>query len=147
MNEENKSPEEIQEQFRQWVESQFDNMGRHVVDNKLISGDKAEGRPLWAVPGKLFIGKIWDKDDEDNAWWIISGAIPTDHLDASVAETPREALRHFCLKWQLQSGRLDQAADPADKQSWTGISENLANQAEALYPLIDEDSLWENTGE
>jgi len=136
-----------QAQLRKWIEVQFDNMGRHVVTNRLIEGDKAEGRPMWAMPGKLFIGKIWDKEDENNAWWIISGAVPTDHLSAKAADTPRAALRHLCLKWQMQSGRLEHAPDPSDKQEWTGIGENLASQAEALYPLVDQDELWRNTGE
>ena len=142
MNEKSGPSAEEQEQLKKWVESQFDNMGRHVVANQLIEGDKAQGRPVWAMPGKLFIGQIWDKEDEDCAFWIISGAIPTDHLAATAAATPREALRHFCLKWQMQSGRLD-SVGAADEQSWTGIGENLAQQAEALYSLVEEDSLWQ----
>lgn len=144
-NSEEVSQEQAEARFRKWVEGQFENMGRYAADNKLLEGSTAEGRPTWAIPGKLFIGRIWDKEDETNVWWIISGSIPTDHIEGSVAATPREALRHFCLKWQLQSGRLEQAADPTDKQSWTGIGDNLASQAEALYPLVDEDRLWENT--
>ena len=149
MTEENKAPDpdEVQAELRRWIEGQFQNMGRHAVENGLIEGEKAEGRPAWAMPGKLFIGKIWDSADESNAWWIISGAVPADHLQASVAETPREALRHFCLKWQMQNARLDKAAEsdhPADQQAWTGIGENLAAQAEALYSLVDDDKLWES---
>ncbi|MBT8143145.1 MAG: DUF4826 family protein, partial [Gammaproteobacteria bacterium] len=108
----------------------------------------AEGRPAWAMPGKLFIGRIWDAEDESNAWWVISGAVRSDHLQADVADNPRDALRHFCLKWQMQNARLEKASEsdhPADQQAWTGIGENLAAQAEALYQLVEQDSLWENT--
>ena len=143
-----REPGQAEAQLRQWIEGQFANMGRHAVEHGLIEGDRAEGRPAWAMPGKLFIGRIWDTADEDNAWWIISGAVPSDHLQASVADNPRDALRHFCLKWQMQNARLEQADEsdhPADQQAWTGIGENLAAQAEALYKLVDEDRLWQNT--
>lgn len=145
-----KPTEEQQAELKSWIEAQFHGMGRHVTEQGLITGAKAEGRPMWAMPGKLFIGKVWDTDDKTNAWWIITGVVSADHLDASVAATPRDALRHFCLKWQMQAARLEQTAeadDPSDQQDWTGISANLAAQAEALFPVVDDDRYWENASE
>lgn len=141
-----KTAEQQQQELKEWVEAQFQGMGRHVAEHRLIDGDRAEGRPMWAMPGKLFIGKVWDKADESNAWWVISGVISPDHLDASVASTARDALRHFCLKWQMQAARLEQTAeadDPADQQDWTGIAGNLARQAEALFPVVEDDRFWQ----
>lgn len=144
MNE--KTPEQQQAELKAWVEAQFQGMGRHVVEHRLIEGDKAEGRPIWAMPGRLFIGKVWDKEDESTAYWIVSGVVAPDHLDASVASTARDALRHFCMKWQMQAGRLEQtedADDPNEQQNWTGIASNLAQQAEALFPVVEDDRFWQ----
>ncbi len=134
-----------QQAFSRWVKEQFDNMARHAAENGLFDTDRLEGRPVWAIPHQAFIGRIWQIDSTANAYWIISGVFHTDHIPVSVAPTVREAARHFALKWQMQSARLEgDDAEPAGEANWTGIGENLVEQAEALYALVERDEIWAN---
>jgi len=64
-----------------------------------------------------------------------------------VATTPRDAARHFSLKWQLDAARYENPAerhrlglDPAE--DWEANARALATKAEYLYKIVDDDQLW-----
>jgi hypothetical protein len=54
-------------------------------------------------------------------------------VGSAVATPPRDAARHFSLKWQLDAARN---IEPA-------LAETLIAKAEALYELVEDESLWE----
>ena len=62
---------------------------------------------------------------------FICGEVPLDHISAEAATTPREVIRHFAMKWQLDSEALE--GDSAT---------TLIEHAESLYPLADDERLW-----
>lgn len=136
--------------YAEWAKSQLQGMAEHVSNSDLFH-DEVMGHAVWTLPHRLFIGKAWPKSDRNKAYWIISGVdIPTDHIESSVAETAREAARHFSMKWQLQSGRLgslgqqDAGASP-DGVEWDKVAARLQAQAEALYDLVEREELWRQT--
>jgi hypothetical protein len=137
--------------YAEWAKTQLKGMAEHVSNSDLFH-DEVMGHAVWTLPHRLFIGKAWPKSDRNKAYWIISGVdIPTDHIESAVAETAREAARHFSMKWQLQSARLgnigqqDSGATASDDIDWETVSARLQAQAEALYGLVENEDLWRQT--
>lgn len=137
--------------YAQWAKTQLQGMADHVSNSDLFH-DEVMGHAVWTLPHRLFIGKAWPKSDRNKSYWIISGVdIPTDHIESGVAETAREAARHFSMKWQLQSARLgnlgqqDAGAPSAEDVNWEQVSARLQAQAEALYGLVEKEEIWRQT--
>ncbi|MGB5211501.1 MAG: DUF4826 family protein [Gammaproteobacteria bacterium] len=144
-----KNEEELQA-YAAWAKEQLQNMAQHVRNSDLIQ-DEVVGHAVWTLPHQLFIGKAWSQANKSRAYWVISGVdIPSDHIDMAVAESAREAARHFVMKWQLQSARLEKLgstdADSSDDDiDWPKVAAGLRGQAEGLYGLVERDDIWELT--
>jgi hypothetical protein len=139
------------EAFTEWAKGEIRGMGEHARSSELFQGE-ASGHAVWTLPHRLFIGKIWPKADKSRAYWVISGSdIPTDHIEGPLAESARDAARHFAMKWQLQSARLEdlggsaEGGDTARDVNWGQVAERLQAQAEALYGLVEEEDIWTQT--
>jgi uncharacterized protein YozE (UPF0346 family) len=144
-----KTEEELQA-FADWAKGELQRMAEHAHSSDLFH-EEAVGHAVWTLPHQIFIGKVWPKSNRERAFWVISGTeLPTDHIDAELAESAREAARHFSMKWQLQSARLggmdeDRPDVPKDDVDWHRISRTLQAQAEALYGLVEKEEVWRPT--
>lgn len=145
-----KSDEELQA-YAEWTKGQINGMADHIRSSDLFQ-DEIVGHAVWTLPHQLFIGKAWSKADKSKSYWIISGEnVPTDHIDVAMATTAREAAKHFSMKWQMQSARLEQlgnaddAGESSDDVDWTQVAGGLQAQAEALYGLVENDEAWKTT--
>ncbi len=139
------------EAYTEWVKTELRGMGDHARSSDLFQ-EEAVGHAVWTLPHRLFIGKIWPKSDKNRAYWVISGSdIPTDHIEGSLAETARDAARHFTMKWQLQGARLEQleskedSTETVDDVDWQKVAQRLQAQAEGLYSLIENEEIWRQT--
>jgi hypothetical protein len=127
------------EAYAEWAKAELRGMADHARNSDLFQ-EEAVGHATWTLPHRLFIGKVWPKTDRN-----------TDHIESSLAETAREAARHFSLKWQLQAGRLgglrdqDETGSSDDKIEWEKVSGKLQAQAEALYGLVEQEEIWRQT--
>ncbi|MCZ6559778.1 MAG: DUF4826 family protein [Gammaproteobacteria bacterium] len=138
------------EKFAEWLKEQIQGMSRHVYASGLFSVE-ATGHCVWSVPHLVFLGQIWPKDDRSSKYWVISGLdLPTDHFEEGLAATPREALRHFSMKWQLQSSKVAELGEQGGSDGavssatdWQRIADGLQSNAEALYTLVERDELWD----
>jgi hypothetical protein len=115
-----------------WIRKQLDSAVEQLIDLGAVSDRVAEARPVWSLPGKIVLGQIRDSDDPKSFKWFVSGDVRTDFIDGNIAAAPRDALRHFSLKWQLDVGRY---TDPA-------AADRLIGHAEELYDMVEEDRLW-----
>lgn len=120
----------IDEEMKAWVRDTLDRTVKELTTRGLFESVVVEAKPAWVFPGQILIGKIRGQGNELGFYWFIGGNLPTDCIASSVASTPRDAARHFSLKWQLEASKA--GAD----------GEELARQAEGLYELADEQSLW-----
>lgn len=139
-----KNEEEVQA-FTAWAQQHVSSMARHVHTNGVLEGE-LKGHCVWALPHKIFLGKIWPDGDKSKTYWIISGElVNTDHIEGELADTARDAVRHFSLKWQMQAERLSADFEDSnpDDSNWQEIGENLVSQAEILYAAAQEDRLWD----
>ena len=103
-------------------------------------------KPVWHLPGALLLAQF---EVADSAYWLITGGGgPTDILSAELANQPRDAARHFSLKWQLGAQQLldGEVAPPADmtEQEVREKTVNLIGCAEALSELVSTEQFWLN---
>lgn len=68
----------------------------------VIATPLVEARLAWMLPRQFFIAELRESSTSPPALWLIGGdSAPTDHVDVALADTPRDAARHFGMKWQL----------------------------------------------
>lgn len=113
-----------------WIKQNFDAavdglMRRNVLDSLLV-----EARPAWVYPFKTLIGRAREKGRPGGGIWFICGDVPLDYIAASAAASPKEAARHFSLKWQMDAAR-DGATD-----------KDLVLKAQGLYQLTEDERIW-----
>jgi hypothetical protein len=138
---------EVPEEVYAWASATSETVAAHMVQRKLLKG-KIRVETRWILPHRIFLGVAWSKDNPGRKYWVISGEVPTDHLDARTARSPRDAARHFALRWQLQGARVGTAADGEGHKGevdWKGMEQRLAEHAEFLYSLVTRDDPWEGT--
>jgi hypothetical protein len=122
------------EKLNAWIKQHMDSAVRELMDLGLAEGVIVEAKPAWVFPFTLLIGRLREHGQLGGFDWFICGDAPTSHVSSTVAATPREAARHFALQWQIDAARQGDAG------------EDLARKAEALYELVEQDSLWEQMG-
>lgn len=136
----NTQPPALTEEQRQaWVREQFQNANKYLAERGLLSEQILTKESRYLVPDIA----IWKfKLQNGKRVWVINGRVTTDHVNADVAKTARDVMRHFSLQWQLKAENilaLGDAADPAQK----GMVQILVRNAEALYQISQDEKLWE----
>ncbi len=131
----------------EWTRSTLDKAVRDISDLGVIPDEILEARSLWSIPGRVMIGQARQADEPTLFVWFISGDLPTDYIGPSAATTPREALRNFSMKWQLDAERyLDPATRKAhgldESKDWKSMTDKLIAKAEELYAMSEDDRLW-----
>lgn len=130
------------------AKEQLDRALFEIMDMGVIESPLLEARPVWIRPFEFVIGQVRDQGQDTVRFWIIGGNLPTDYVHHRVAETARDAARHFAMKWQLDAARL---GDPASREQagrdpeydWDTHSRALIKHAEHLYSITEDDSLWQ----
>jgi len=135
------------EQLKAWTKKQLDVAVRKLTNTGGIDSIIVEAKPAWMLPYQILIGKIRAHGQSTDFEWFICGEVPTDSLESTVAPTPREAARHFAMKWQLEAARHQDmtSQESLGTESESGgedPGEQLAFKAEALYSLVDDARLW-----
>lgn len=123
---------EMQQRLHRWIREQLDAAAEKIGEMGLIDDPLIDVKPAWTLPFSLLLGKARAHGDPVRFKWFICGDTPLDCVDGSVADSPREALRYFAIKWQLDAEKIE--APEASKE--------LISLAESLYPLADDDRLW-----
>lgn len=114
-----------------WLRKYLDAAVQELNKQQVFDDAFIESKPAWMLPMRILLGKARAQSEPQSYRWFICGEVPFDHIDSSAATTPREALRHFAMKWQVAAERLDEA---------TAVS--VIGDAESLYDLAEDDRLW-----
>jgi hypothetical protein len=139
---------DVDKELKEWIKEQLHEAVRELGDKGIVESIIVEAKPAWVFPFQILLGKIREKDQSGGfAWFICGEEIPTDYMHSSKASSPREAVRHFSLKWQLKATRKNEAHLKSAGKWMPGTqldhgNNQLVEQAEALYELVNEDSLW-----
>ena len=135
-------------ELRAWYKKVLEDTVREMLKTKAISGAAIDAAPMWAEPYKILIAKVWDATHKRAFIWTIAGEdAVTDHVTGAVAANPREAARHFALKWQMDADRLRAVAQEQAKASHgeelvDEYATSLVQKAEALYEMTTHDEIW-----
>lgn len=137
------APNLTEEESQLWVREQFQSANKYLAERGLLSDQILTKESRYLVPDIA----VWKfKLQNGKKVWVINGRVTTDHVNADVAKTPRDVMRHFSLQWQLKAENiraLGNAADPAQR----GMVQILIRNAEALYQLSQEEQLWDGDGQ
>lgn len=135
------------EEAARWAREQLDAVVSEIQENGVIDSPLIEARASWMKPFDIVIGQVRDQSQAQEFLWVIAGSVPGDCVHSSVATGPREAARHFSMKWQLEAARLESAEersrlglDPAI--DWDVQAKALTARAEYLYAVADDDRHW-----
>ena len=136
------------EALKSWYTALLNTVTREMIKNGAVSGTAVEARPVWISPYKVLIARVWDVSDKSRFIWAISGDnVITDHIAGSMAATPKEAARHFSLKWQMDADRLIHLAKTKPsventEEHMEAYTEKLIECAEYLYDFTTRDEVW-----
>lgn len=124
------------EQRSEWVREQYQKSIKYLAEKGFVTDSVTLMESRYLVP----IVAVWKLQTIDKQKvWVISGDLPNDHIAASAAESVREAIRNFSMKWQLQAQNI---LDGARDQSQIDFAKLLVSRAEGLYQLFENEDLW-----
>ena len=130
-----------------WAREELNKVVKEITDQGAIESPLVEARPVWTNARDVVIGQLRDQGAPSEFLWVIGGSVPIDCVPSSVAASPRDAARHFSMKWQLEAARLENPAerqrlslDPAE--DWDARAKALIAKAEYLYKIADDDQRW-----
>ena len=135
------------EEAMAWAKDRLGQAVNEIMKSGLFDGMTVEARLEWMLPNKIVIGRVRDSGPGQREYWLIAGELPTDCIDAELCATPREAAKHFALKWQVGA---EQIRDPELRKAqglnqeidWEAASNDLASVAESLYQVVEADNVW-----
>ena len=129
-----------------WGRTELDKAVREILNTGIFQAARVEAGIVWMLPGAVLIGQVRENIDKSAFRWIITGPdVPLDHVQGNVAENARDALKHFCLKWQLGAEKVREASvnDPDTGDHYRAKADQLAKQAEDLYEIAEADQFWQ----
>ena len=127
-----------------WTETTLDNAIKEVINEGVFDGPMLEARPVWHITGAILIAEC---RAGATPYWLVAGAdSPTDIVPAHVADTAREAARHFSLKWQLAAEQLRSGAalppPGTEPDDLAARVKHLVKCAESLMELVEHEPVW-----
>ncbi len=125
-----------EEDQQQWMRDQYQVATKYLAEKGVVTDSVQVEDSRYLVP-LLALWKLTSLAGEK--FWVLSGDLPTDHSKFEVADNARDALRHFALKWQMQSENLLQSEIKEQKD----FAHLLIGRAEGIYKLCEDDSLWQ----
>jgi len=136
------------EQLKNWYKPLLDNVVQEMLKRKAVAATAVEANPVWVFPFKILIAKVWGMGEKTRFIWTISGEdVITDHIPGKLAATPKDAARHFALKWQMDADRLlalgkNKKPGGGSQESMGNYANKLIQNAESLYDLAERDDIW-----
>ena len=122
---------EAPDKLQAWLRKQLDDAVDGLINANAFEDALIEIKPAWVLPMRLLVGKAREQSNPATFRWFICGEVRLDHIGADLAITPREVIRHFAMKWQIDASNLDDEA-----------AKTLIDDAESLYALAEDDRFW-----
>lgn len=123
----------MDDSIKAWISSHVGLAAHGISERGILDEALVEARAEWALPNRLLVGKVRSTMNPREFYWFICGEVRLDYLPGDVATSPREALRHFSMKWHLDAERTDGAEQ----------AQALVEQAESIYALADDERAWQ----
>ncbi len=132
-----------QESYTQWARAVLLSICERLIESDAV-GQDAYAQVAWTVPNECLIARVSCPTRAGRDLWATGGNLPVDSILLEVAGGPRDAARHFSLRWQLESARLEGlgGADAKQGGAWMASAKSLADQAERLNRYVRDDAFW-----
>ncbi|MCC5855030.1 MAG: DUF4826 family protein [Idiomarina sp.] len=128
-----------EEQRAEWVREQFQAANAYLSERGILTERVLTKESRYLAP----VVALWKFSVQGTTEkvWAISGSVPSDHIEATAASNAREALKYFCMRWQMRAFQIETAEPPADatQQDFARI---LVRSAEGLMPLVEQEDIW-----
>ncbi len=131
--------EMTEEQRVVWLRTQFQRANEYLASKGIIP-DNVSVQESRYLPPFVAVWKLNTRDKQ--AFWVISGDLPTDHMPLAAATDAREAIRAFALHWQLKAEQITQG-DVAE-QTQKDFANLLIARAHELYEVFSDEKLWQS---
>jgi hypothetical protein len=137
-------------ELKAWYKPLLDTVVTEMLRAGVVSGAAVEAAPIWVLPPHILIAHVWNAGQKSNFIWTIAGdAVVTDHIAGKVAATPRDAARHFALKWQMDAEQLRRVAQrktssQSDSKEIADYANRIVHCSEQLYDMAGRDDIWES---
>lgn len=139
MEQTNTATQPTEQQIAQWQRDTFENSQKHLASKGIIPQSVFDKESRYLAP----FFAVWKiKSQNGKSYWVISGRLPTDHVEVTAAATARDAIRHFSLLWQLKADEIVQSG--IKEQTQLDFANLLVNRAHGLYEFYEKDELWTN---
>ena len=112
-----------------WAKARLADAIDELSHSGVIETPFVEARLVWMLPQQFLIAELRETSTSPPALWVIVGDGLVDNVDVALAGSPRDAARHFGMKWQLAGER-------------EGGNPELEARAELLLGLAQVDSAW-----
>lgn len=126
---------ELNADLKAWIRKQLDKAVQTLNDRQVFDDLFVESKPAWVLPMQIMLGKARGQSNPKQFRWFVCGDVPLDHIDGAVAGTPREALRYFAMKWQIDADRIGAGTNAS-------LGATLVENAELLYDLTEDERFW-----
>ena len=131
--------EQKQQRDIQWQRECFQNAQKHLAEKGIIPNTVIDKDSRFLAPACA----VWKmKAQNGKTYWVITGQLPTDHVEVVAATTARAAIKHFSYQWQLKADAI--LANAGHDQSQAQFANLLINRAHGLYDIAENDQLWVN---
>ena len=139
MEQTNTATQPTEQQIAQWQRDTFENSQKHLASKGIIPQSVFDKESRYLAP----FFAVWKiKSQNGKSYWVISGRLPTDHVEVTAAATARDAIRHFSFQWQLKADEIVQSG--IKEQTQLDFANLLVNRAHGLYEFYEKDELWIN---
>lgn len=129
---------EYREDSRAWLEEKQEEMVNFLMEKSVMEDSFFEVKPVWMLPKRVVVGRVRRPQSRYDFKWCITSSNMVDYVgDDSAVTTPREAIRYFSLKWQIDAERIgSEVIEGATNR------QAIIDEAEFLYALSEEDAIW-----
>jgi hypothetical protein len=139
MSEQQITEEQKAELEKQWQRDCFQAAQKHLAEKGIIPASVFDKESRFLAP----LCAVWKiKAQTGKTYWVLTGRLPTDHMEASAAKTAREAMKSFSYQWQMKADSIMSAG--AKDETQVKFANLLVNRAHGLYEIADNDELWVN---
>lgn len=129
-----------EEQRVEWIRTQFQKANEYLASKGILPDNVAVVESRYLPP---FVA-VWKLNTKArDAFWVISGDLPTDHMAYSGAATARDAMRSFSLRWQLKAEQIVNSG--VSDKTQLDFANLLVARAHGLYDLFDNEEIWQQT--
>ncbi|WP_199608779.1 DUF4826 family protein [Flocculibacter collagenilyticus] len=130
--------QDVEQKRQEWLRTHYQKANQYLASKGEIPESVKLAESRYLVPF-LAIWKIADKKKREH--WVLSGDLPTDHMDAKNAPDAREALRCFALNWQMKAQQILNTGTKDETQlKYANI---LISRAESMYEMVEKKELWQ----